>query len=59
VLGGLSPLAVAAIKNSLPHAAAFAPALWLLVLGGISLAGSYGLSLYQPRLARPYVGRIE
>jgi hypothetical protein len=60
VLGGLSPLAVAAIKSSLgASAAAFAPALWLLCLGAVSILGCIGLSLYQPRLARPFVGRIE
>jgi len=60
VVGGLSPLAVAAIKAALPAASrAFAPAFWLLVLGGISIFGCFGLNLYAPRLGRPYVGKIE
>jgi hypothetical protein len=59
VLGGISPLAVAAIKAALPHGlASFAPAFWLLALGVLSLIGSIGLSLYIPRLAKPYVGKM-
>jgi hypothetical protein len=38
---------------------AIAPALWLLCLGALSILGDIGLRFYQPRLARPYVGRIE
>ncbi|KAI8467401.1 MAG: major facilitator superfamily domain-containing protein [Monoraphidium minutum] len=60
VLGGLSPLAVSAIKANLPAASyAFAPAIWLLCLGAISIFGCVGLRMYQPRLGRPYVGKIE
>jgi hypothetical protein len=60
VLGGLSPLAVAAIKSGLPAATkAFAPALWLLCLGCISFVGCFGLNMYAPRLGRKYVGRVE
>ncbi len=60
ILGGLSPLAVAAIKATLPLAyKAFAPAFWLLVLGGFSMIGCVGLGMYMPRLTRPHVGKIE
>ncbi|KIZ07913.1 Alpha-ketoglutarate permease [Monoraphidium neglectum] len=60
IIGGLSPLAVAAIKANLPgHAFTFAPAIWLACLGGISIAGVIGLTIYQPRLAKPHVGKIE
>ena len=60
VIGGLSPLAVAAIKAGLPLAMrAFAPAFWLLALGAISIVGCLGLNLYAPRLGRPFVGRLE
>jgi hypothetical protein len=59
VLGGISPLAVAAIKAGLPHAlTSFAPAFWLLALGALSLIGSVGLHLYLPRLAKPFVGKM-
>jgi hypothetical protein len=60
VIGGLSPLAVAAIKANLPgYAHTYAPAIWLACLGGISVVGTIGLMLYQPRLAKPHVGKIE
>jgi hypothetical protein len=60
VIGGLSPLAVAAIKANLGGVNhAFSPAIWLVCLGGISLFGSVGLRMYDPRLNRPFVGRIE
>jgi hypothetical protein len=60
VIGGLSPLAVAAIKTSLPPArAVFAPAFWLLSLGAASLLGCVGLALYRPRLAKPHVGKLD
>lgn len=60
VLGGLSPLAVSAIKANLTAAAhPFAPAIWLACLGAISIVGCVGLRLYEPRLGRPYVGKIE
>lgn len=60
ILGGLSPLAVSAIKANLSASAhAFAPAIWLACLGAISLVGCAGLRFYEPRLGRPHVGRIE
>ena len=60
IIGGTSPLIVAAIKAVLPGSAhSIAPALWLLCLGAVSVLGDIGLRFYQPRLARPYVGRIE
>lgn len=60
MLGGLSPLAVAAIKASLPGTLhAYAPAFWLLALGLITTVGCIGLSLYAPRLGKPFVGKIE
>ena len=56
----LSPLAVAAIKANLPQAShSFAPAIWLVCLGGISVFGAIGLGLYDPRLNRKHVGRLE
>ncbi|KIZ00773.1 Alpha-ketoglutarate permease [Monoraphidium neglectum] len=60
IIGGLSPLLVAAIKTGLPgHVHPFAPALWLLFLAGVSVLGDVGLRLYQPRLGKPFVGHIE
>jgi len=60
VLGGMSPLAVTAIKAALPHShLAYAPALWLAVLGVLSLIGSVGLAFVKPRLAKPFVGKME
>ena len=60
IIGGLSPLAVAAIKANLPQAShSFAPAIWLVCLGGISVFGAIGLRLYDPRLNRKHVGRLD
>lgn len=38
---------------------AYAPAFWLLALGGASVLGCVLMRLYMPRLNRPFVGRIE
>jgi hypothetical protein len=60
VIGGLSPLAVSAIKAGLSGSQhAFSPAIWLACLGGISLFGCLGLRMYDPRLNRRHVGRLE
>lgn len=60
MLGGLSPLAVAAIKAGLPAVTrAYAPAIWLLCLGGITVVGTFALGMYMPRIARPHIGRVE
>jgi hypothetical protein len=36
-----------------------APAVWLTVLGGVSLAGSLGLAYNKPRLAQRFISKIE
>jgi hypothetical protein len=60
VIGGLSPLAVSAIKAGLSGSQhAFSPAIWLACLGGISLFGCLGLRMYDPRLNKRHVGRLE
>ncbi|GBF92045.1 hypothetical protein Rsub_04392 [Raphidocelis subcapitata] len=60
VIGGLSPFAVTAIQTSLPEGdRGYAAAIWLMALGAISVAGSFGLRLYAPRLSKPYVAKLE
>ncbi|KAL4444980.1 hypothetical protein ABPG77_004030 [Micractinium sp. CCAP 211/92] len=60
VIGGLTPFAVSGIINSLgPDKEAYAPAFWLLGLGGASVLGCLLCYLYGPRLNKPFVGRIQ
>lgn len=60
VIGGLTPFAVSGINNSLgPDNEAYAPAFWLLGLGGASVLGCLLCYLYGPRLNKPFVGRIQ
>ncbi|KAL4447988.1 hypothetical protein ABPG75_005207 [Micractinium tetrahymenae] len=60
VIGGLTPFAVSGIIDSLgADKEAYAPAFWLLGLGGASVLGCLLCYLYGPRLNKPYVGRIE
>lgn len=37
----------------------YAPAFWLLALGGVSLLSCACMRLYNPRLNKGYIGRIE
>lgn len=60
VIGGTSPMVITAMRAALgPSTQAFAPAFWLLALGGLALIGSVLMRFYSPRLAKPFVGRIE
>ena len=60
MIGGLTPFAVSSIIDSMSTSQkAYAPAYWLLAMGGASLLGCALMRLYAPRLTKPYVGRIE
>lgn len=60
VIGGLTPFAVSSIIDDLSESKkAYAPAFWLLALGGISVLGCLGMRMYAPRLNKRFVGRIE
>lgn len=60
VLGGLSPMVITAMKSGLSESMEiYAPAFWLLILGGAALVGSALLAAYSPRINRPFVGHIE
>lgn len=60
VLGGLTPFVVSAIIDTSPtNLLCYAPTWWLLALGGASVLGCGLIRAYEPRLNRPFVGRIE
>lgn len=60
VIGGLTPFAVTGIIDSMgADTKAYAPAYWMLAMGGASLLGCLMVRMYEPRLNKPYVGRIE
>jgi len=60
VLGGTSPLIVTSIQADLAKdLKVFAPAFWLLALGGLSMIGCVMLRYYAPRLNKRFVGHLE
>lgn len=60
IIGGLTPFAVSGVIGDLgADMKAFAPAFWLLALGGASLVGCVLMRMYAPRINKPFIGRVE
>ena len=60
VIGGLTPIIITAIRTSLSDSMrVYAPPLWLLALGAVSLVSCSLLHRFRPRLNKNFVGHIE
>ena len=60
VIGGLTPIIVTAMRTALPVSMrVYAPPLWLLATGALSLVGCTLMHLFRPRINQHFVGHIE